>query len=1079
MLFDKLTQLDSNNSPEKYGADLLRLLCEEISFNWGLIFDGTSLFSEYGVSGFEGDSFNIPGFENITTLQVSMKEDYGQEWQNLLSQSGLETVVWIPLLNAGKTIGFCLLGSGSKTLVSEEHKLIMKQISPILVSILGQKSWAASHSNDDMRGFDYLPTLVWGGEPDGRLVYFNNAWLAYTGRTLAEEIKDGWTKGVVHPEDFDRVISYYRNAVNNRWDFYSEYRMRRHDGVYRWMGDYGSPYYKPDGTYAGFIGCCFDITESKAVQEAASQQAEIYQSLFENNHAVMLLIDPASGDIVNANLAACKFYGYSMEEFKTKKIYQVNALSDSEIDMEMHKAVMERRNQFNYQHYLANGEIRDVSVFAGPINLQNRQLLYSIVHDVTETKIVEQELRLKSAENQNLAGRIRTLLDSSGEGILGVDTLGRCNFINKTACTMLGYTEEELKGRDMHQLIHHSQEDGSHYPPEDCPMNRTIKTCTQHIVEDELFWRKDGSSFPIRYSAVPLLADDEVSGAVITFSDITNRKEMNAALNQSEKFAQSVAEGLSAQLVVLDCEGRILKSNGVWREFARSLYPERKGDFIGDSYIDICLTVPGVMRSYGLKAAGLIRKILKGELERATLEYPGPPESGERWFLARFNSFKGHGEICAIVTHEEITEVVKGKEELQKAKVAAERANSAKSEFLASMSHEIRTPLNAIVGMADLLWESPLSPEQKKYVKIFRGAGDHLLSLINNLLDLARIEQGPLEIEEYKLDIVELVEEVVEFLAVSAHQKGLELISHVPPGISRFRLGDINRLRQILVNLVGNSIKFTEAGEVLLKVEDKDGVIHFAISDTGVGIPKQKMGEIFRSFTQVGSSTTAKYGGSGLGLAISKKLAVLMGGDIFVESEEGVGSTFTLSSPLPSIDAETDNWSDYSGILSGPVLIIDDNTTNRLILRQLLTGQGIETVEAENGLKGIKELQKARDTGRPYQLVLLDRWMPGMDGFDVAEQITRQALDKGTTILMLTSNNRISDVQRCREMGISAYVIKPVKRDELFTTISRIVGTDNKGGHSPAQIDTEAAPKAKRLLLADDSQITSSYFKGF
>ncbi len=347
----------------------------------------------------------------------------------------------------------------------------------------------------------------------------------------------------------------------------------------------------------------------------------------------------------------------------------------------------------------------------------------------------------------------------------------------------------------------------------------------------------------------------------------------------------------------------------------------------------------------------------------------------------------------------QVEELTSTQRELIAAREAAQAGSQAKSEFLSTMSHEIRTPMNAILGMAELLEETPMNREQKNFLAIMRNNGDALLSLINDILDLAKVEAGRLVLERVDFDLENLTDKVVETLGLRAHAKGLELVVRLRPGVPGQLAGDPLRLRQILINLVGNAIKFTETGQVVLTVErdpaaDGPGALLFSVSDTGIGIAADKLEAVFSNFTQADSSTTRHYGGSGLGLTIAKRLVDLMDGRIWVESKLGTGSVFHFtvrleigSGPL-AVPSST-----VSPMLSGiRALVIDDNATNRLILREMLSSRGAEVSEAEDGHKGLSLLEHARLSGRPFKLLLLDCRMPGMDGFQVAERIKATGL---------------------------------------------------------------------------------------
>jgi PAS domain S-box-containing protein len=715
--------------------------------------------------------------------------------------------------------------------------------------------------------------------------------------------------------------------------------------------------------------------------------------------------------------------------------------------------------------------------------------------DNTARKQAEEAL-LKVGALQN------AIFNSANFSCIATDAKGVIQLFNVGAERMLGYVALEVVDKitpadisDPQEVIARATSLSHELSTAITPGFEALVFKASRGIEDiyELTYiRKDGSRFPAVVSIAALRdAQGGIIGYLLLGTDNTARKQVEAEQKQLDQrlhdqqfYTRSLIESSTDALMTTDPAGIVTDANRQTEALTGCTRDELIGAPFKNFFTDTKRAEAGIkLVLSGTKVTDYELTVLARDGKETVVSYNATT------FRDRDRKLQGVFAAARDVTERKRFErtLQENNLELERAKGEAERANHAKSDFLAAMSHEIRTPMNAILGMSDMLAESKLNPEQMQYVEVFRRAGASLLVLINDILDLSKIEAGQLELEHVDFDLEELIDQAIELAGVKARAKGIVLMSHLSRGLITALVGDPTRLRQVLINLLGNAVKFTQAGEVLLKVKNhqsgRPGEIEFAISDTGIGIPAEMLETIFDKFTQADSSTTRKYGGTGLGLEISRRLVECMKGGLTATSSLGKGSTFRFNVQfdcgIPSERKTSPEIADFQG---RRVLVIDDNATNCFILGETLNAWGLDCMQFRLPAEALARLASAKEAKQPFSLVLVDSEMPVMDGFETTTRIKRIAPD--LPVIMFTSDARPGDVRRRQEAGLSGYAVKPVKRADLLRLICGAMRPPEavELQASPAANPLETAPrKSMRILIAEDSAdnrlLLSAYLK--
>ncbi len=796
------------------------------------------------------------------------------------------------------------------------------------------------------------------------------------------------------------------------------------------------------------------LEESTVSNKKLKESEDQFRSIFDGvNDAI--LVETPTGDVLDVNKRACEMFGWDKEEFLTKTIQYMVPPDVFATIPEVQDETTVSKTHFETINMRAKGELFPVSITARIQVISGEKRLLIVARDITEQKKAEEELH-----------KLSRAITYSPTSVVITDVDAKINYVNPAYLEGRGYSEDEVLGQYATFLY-------SDLHPQEFYMDIWKKVSGGDMWRGEVGSRtRSGETTWDAVSIAPIFdADGKITNFVGVMEDITANKRLLEETEKAKEELQTLSRAITqspAAIVITDLKGTIEYVNPAFTKITG--YTEE--EVLGNN--------PRVFQS-GYHSSEFYKvlweTISTGKTWRGDLR--NKSKTGKLfWESASISPVaNAEGEIKHYVAvKEDITLRKKATEELERAKEAAEAAAQAKTDFLANMSHEIRTPLNAIYGMTSLMLDTPLNEEQQDFIKTIRGGSDTLLSIINDILDFSKIEAGKMELEEQPFRLISCIEDVLDLLAEKSAKKMLDLAYIIEDGVPPLVIGDVTRIRQILVNLLNNALKFTDKGEVVVLLKsmllEKDQYeLQFSVRDTGIGIPEDKQDRLFQSFSQVDSSTTRKYGGTGLGLVISKELAEKMGGRMWVESDVGKGSTFHFTIIAKAEDAAPLIANEQHPNLNGKrVLIVDDNATNRLILVKQTKSWGMKPKAVETGDEALTLFEQ-----EDFDIAILDMQMPEMDGFTLAERISDMDITNALPMIILTSIKR--EKTRASDSKIAAFLNKPIKRSNLFKVLNNIISsssekTPKKKTIKEKTIDATLADKNPlRILLVEDNMI--------
>ena len=1026
--------------------------------------------------------------ETLLPLLVSDARTDPRVQGNLaIEELGVVAYLGIPLiaLNGDALGALCVIDGVPRKWSQDDLELLDDLAAATVTEIelrveLTERQAAQAHlrrSKAEVRNLaDAMPQIVWSAGPTGRLESLNRRWEQFTGIDAVVGLKWSSWRRVMHPDDFSKVFAAAQNSLNAEEAFESEFRLKRIDGVYRWQFCRAVAVKDNHGRIERWHGCLTDIDDRRRAEEGLRESEQRFRGAFDAASIGMALVG-TDGRWLMVNHSLCALIGYAEAELLATNFQAVTHPDDLDTDLgllgktlsgEIFSYDMEKR----YLHKL--GHIIWIILSVSIVRDANGKPLHfvSLIEDITARKRAEDALR----EETSLR---KAIIECANFSIISTDEQGTIRSFNSTAEAWLGYSSSEVVGQTSPLLIHVAEEveaRAAELSSELCCQIEpgigvfVAKTLRGGIEEREwTYVRKDRTRFPVHLS---ISAMRDASGVVTGFlgiaGDLTQRKRDD----EDRARLMAILEATTDFITMMDVHGRLLYVN----RSVRAAVGLRETDPITDLGIGDFQPDWATRRIFEVAIPCALREeIWTGETSflRQGIEIPVSqvviahrPKNGPVEYLSTI--------MRDISEHKQMAE------SLSAARDSAEAAGRAKTDFLANMSHEIRTPMNGIIGMTEVLLDTPLDHDQRDYAETIRNSADALLTIINDILDLSTIDAGKMTMEAIDLNLRTIIEEVTDLLAPGAHRKGLEIYCWIPPNFPAALIGDPIRIRQVLTNFAGNAVKFTESGEVVLSAEvtklARDRVtVRLSVRDTGIGIPQDKQEAVFETFTQADASTNRRFGGTGLGLAICRQLAQLMGGVVGLISAPGKGSLIWIDLTLriaPDALLNSVRSAAPSGLEGLRVLIADKEITSRKIISGYLQAWGC-LVQGVNSASEVIEVVEAQISSQPFDLIFLDRAMIELDGEPTASLIKTKRPPSPALVLLRSTQSRGTEITGTTEW-FDATLTKPVRMAQLRQAVARAIpGEAAKDFLIPRREATSDPMESKtfRVLVAEDQEV--------